>query len=491
MGFNPLHPPADPEHPAWHNLHPGIGNQCFREQIFNTAKYPATRELKPSDFRWQVANAEAPGTSDTSQVATDHIDNAGVINNIAYLNYRPKHEEKMANGSVRPVFHVLKDGADSVGSACLDDPTAKPGVNDTACAALRGYVNIGLCADVWMSLHDPVYGLKKAQTPFHIQRSRQQSKPCDEAWTGTVSRLEGLEAFLRTLGPLHLDDADGGSQYMPKDAAVLTRGKLVFAENCARCHSSKQPPQGYKGSAVDWFRAAVLRDDFLEQNFLSDEEKYPVSEIGTNAKRALASNAERGQIWEEFSSESYKTAPYVPVTGLVNPLAPAFHLHSVTANGGRGYYRTPTLLNVWATAPFLHNNALGLYNGDPSVAGRLAAYESAMTMLLWPERRPGPKSIRRTTQPSRFAFEDGGIVCIARNTPVDLIANIRVAPRDHPGPNKLVSDLLCPITGSGALNPLFLRMDNAPDFVEDRGHTYGAKLADADKRALIEYMKMF
>ena len=291
VGFNPLHPPADPEHPAWHNLHPGIGNQYFREQIFNTAKYPATRELKPSDFRWQVANAEAPGTSDTSQVATDHIDNAGVINNIAYLNYRPKHEEKMANGSVRPVFHVLKDGADSVGSACLDDPTAKPGVNDTACAALRGYVNIGLCADAWMSLHDPVYGLKKAQTPFHIQRSRQQSKPCDEAWTGTVSRLEGLEAFLRTLGPLHLDDADGGSQYMPKDAAVLTRGKLVFAENCARCHSSKQPPQGYTGSATEWFRAAVLRDDFLEQNFLSDEEKYPVSEIGTNAKRALASNA--------------------------------------------------------------------------------------------------------------------------------------------------------------------------------------------------------
>jgi hypothetical protein len=29
VGFNPLHPPADPEHPAWKNLHPGIGNQYF------------------------------------------------------------------------------------------------------------------------------------------------------------------------------------------------------------------------------------------------------------------------------------------------------------------------------------------------------------------------------------------------------------------------------------------------------------------------------
>ena len=41
------------------------------------------------------------------------------------------------------------------------------------------------------------------------------------------------------------------------------------------------------------------------------------------------------------------------------------------------------------------------------------------------------------------------------------------------------------------MNPLFLLMDNAPDFVQDRGHIYGAGLGDADKRALIEYMKMF
>lgn len=61
VGLNPLHPPANPEHPAWRNLHPGIGNQYFREQIFNTAKYPAARELKPDDFRWQVAHAEPPG----------------------------------------------------------------------------------------------------------------------------------------------------------------------------------------------------------------------------------------------------------------------------------------------------------------------------------------------------------------------------------------------------------------------------------------------
>jgi hypothetical protein len=51
--------------------------------------------------------------------------------------------------------------------------------------------------------------------------------------------------------------------------------------------------------------------------------------------------------------------------------------------------------------------------------------------------------------------------------------------------------ILCQITGSGAVNGLFLTVDDAPDFVQDRGHTYGAKLPDADKRALIEYAKTF
>lgn len=491
VGFNPLHPPADPEHPTWHNLHPGIGNQYFREQIFNTAKYPSQRGLKPSDFRWQVANAEPPGTSDTSQVATDHIDNASTINTIVDLNFRPMHTEVTADGVTRHVFHVLKDGADSVGAACLDDPTEKPGVNDTACAALRGYVNIGVCAGVWTTLQDPVYGLKRAQTPFDVKRARHESKPCDESWTATVARLEGLEAFLRTLGPLHLVDAEGGGQFLAKDEAVLKRGKIVFAENCARCHSSKRPLEGDEGSEVQWFREAVLREDFLEGNFLSEDEKHPVSEIGTNAERALASNAERGQIWEEFSSETYKNMPPVRITGLVDPLNLLLPLPPVEATGGRGYYRTPSLANVWATAPFLHNNSVGLYNGDPSVAGRLAAYESGMEQLLWPGRRPGLKSIRRTTEKSRFEIEEGSSLCVARNTPVDLITNIRVAPREHFGRDKFMDNVLCSITGSGATNALFLIMDNAPDFVQDRGHTFGAGLADADKRALIEYMKTF
>ena len=37
----------------------------------------------------------------------------------------------------------------------------------------------------------------------------------------------------------------------------------------------------------------------------------------------------------------------------------------------------------------------------------------------------------------------------------------------------------------------FLEVNVCPDFIEDRGHTYGRELSDQDKRALIEYMKYF
>jgi hypothetical protein len=36
-----------------------------------------------------------------------------------------------------------------------------------------------------------------------------------------------------------------------------------------------------------------------------------------------------------------------------------------------------------------------------------------------------------------------------------------------------------------------IEVNMCPDFIEDRGHTYGRDLSDQDKRALIEYVKYF
>ena len=70
-----------------------------------------------------------------------------------------------------------------------------------------------------------------------------------------------------------------------------------------------------------------------------------MSEVGTFRCRALHSNHMTGHIWDQFGSETLRAQP--PDPNLVEP-----------HDGGRGYYRNISLLNVWAHAPFMHNNVV-------------------------------------------------------------------------------------------------------------------------------------
>ena len=132
--------------------------------------------------------------------------------------------------------------------------------------------------------------------------------------------------LLKSATPHRLKDAPGGDKYLTSDAAVLTRGKIVFAERCARCHSSKAPeiapaldPGGCAGANYmdcwkrywDWtktdeykqqMRKLVLADDFIESNYLSNDLRIPVTLLETNACSPLATNALSGDIWDNFSS---------------------------------------------------------------------------------------------------------------------------------------------------------------------------------------------
>ena len=141
---------------------------------------------------------------------------------------------------------------------------------------------------------------------------------------------------------------------------------------------------------------------------------------------------ERGHVWAEFSSETYKKQPAIgSISGLYNPQEPDKPLEWELKGGGRGYYRTPTLVSMWATAPYLHNNALGMYVKDPSVRGRMLAFYDAAEKLLWPERRLGVQSIIVTSIDTEL--QDPGprqADRIPAGTPVDLIA--RVDPREVP-----------------------------------------------------------
>src|SRR5438094_7918280 len=118
--------------------------------------------------------------------------------------------------------------------------------------------------------------------------------------------------FLGSTDPHYLKDAPGGPRYLAEDAATLQRGKVVFADRCARCHSSDIPPlpsgldlEGANGpgyltawnaswawTKTDDFRPQmpekVLRDDFLEGNYLSTELRVPITRRGIIACRAPA-----------------------------------------------------------------------------------------------------------------------------------------------------------------------------------------------------------
>ncbi len=472
IAYDPLQPPKDNEKPLWENIVGALGNQYLREgQLFGS-------NIPETDFRKQLINSQPPGTSDTSRNATDHIDNPNTINAIFNLPDRPRYEEVMNDGTTQKVPHILKDGADSVG---------------VALASERVYINIGSCSDYWLKLHDLGRG-RTAQKPFDIATAR---KEC-EFWPKTEARMADAEAFLNTIKPMYLKDAPGGKAYLTKDREVLKKGKIAFADTCAKCHSSKQPPAEVLADpeqAKQWYRESVLSSDFLEHNFLSDDKRKPVTQIGTNAARALGTNAKQGHVWEQFSSKTYKELPSPGKLTLENPFDEDKPIVFDMPAGGTGYYRTPSLISVWSSAPLLHNNLLGKYTEDPSVAGRMEAFNDAIEKLLWPEKRD--RVINVTDRDSHL--ELGSLKAeVPKGTPIKLLANLD--PREIPRvlQRKLNSDLGGKVLGSlvkfvpdKVLTPLLLKYNQAPDFIEDHGHEFGADLPDEDKLALIEFLKTF
>src|SRR5262249_24523403 len=150
-------------------------------------------------------------------------------------------------------------------------------------------------------------------------------------------------------------------------------------------------------------RDIVADPDFLKDNFLSTDARIPVTLLRTNACSPLGTNAIRDNIWDNFSSETYKTLPPVGRVTVQDPFTAA-HWQYRMPGGGLGYTRVPSLVSVWSTAPFLLNNRLGPrpFSDDVSVDGRMKVFEGAIEQLLWPETREREKGfdgyIARTTE---------------------------------------------------------------------------------------------
>lgn len=443
VGPNPLKPPADPENPQWENLSSNVGAQYFWvDRIF-------AWEADPKSFAFQLFHTSRPGSLDTSLVSSDNINNPRTMN--AVYNLLPRlqvakawGQETLKGGGLNnkqfndfvpndPLLsqffkapdtvwtpHVLKDGSDSVG----------------ALGALnRVYLNIGLFSEEWL-LHFNALTGGKPTTPIQIKDARDHSV----YWQATEAQTPGMALFfLKSTAPQHLADApDGAAEVSRASASDMATGRKVFAERCARCHSSKYPDppadaspgncagpnymncfaKYWKWTKTDEYktkmRAVVNAPDFLEGNYLSTDVRIPVTLLQTNACSPLATNSIAGSIWDNFSSQSYKDLPSVGTITVHNPMTGAERAFNMPA-GGRGYTRPPSLISMWSTAPYLLNNSLGTFNVSPSVNARLASFNDSIEQLLWPEKRKkdsqlGDKGvflIDRTTERSYLRVPTG------------------------------------------------------------------------------------
>ena len=148
-------------------------------------------------------------------------------------------------------------------------------------------------------------------------------------------------------------------------------------------------------------RKEVAKPDFLEGNFLSTDRRVSIQEIGINACSPLATNAIRDNIWDNFSSETYKTLPATGQITVYNPIDGTPWQYDMPG-GGRGYVRPASLISLWSSAPYLQNNSVGIFNGDPSVKGRMAAFNDGIEKMLWPEKRdkdPYPRQADSGAEP--------------------------------------------------------------------------------------------
>ena len=569
ISMAPTNPPADPENPTFANMNSNPGAQYFwvdRIFIWNPVNVKA-------NFIYQLFHTQKPGSLDTSFVSTDSINNPRTMNAVYNLTARLKAaeswKEQLDGGGkdnkqfndypqTKALSHlflppdtvwtprVLKDGSDSVGGLG---------------ALNRVYLNIGLFSEEWLLHFRPLVGGKRI-TPIKISDANKNST----YWQVTQNTTPDMALFfLKTAQPDKLADTPHGKAN-PPDAAKLDRGKVVFAENCARCHSSKQPPnvcllgQPCKagqiientGEYFEWMRTEVKKPDFLTDNYLSTDRRVSIQEIGINACSPLGTNAIRDNIWDNFSSETYKNLPGQGQITVYNPIDGTPWQYDMRG-GGRGFVRPATLISVWSTAPFLQNNSVGPFNWNPSVESRLNSFNKSIEQMLWPEKRdkdpyvgdkiPGPSLIPRTTSRSYlkvpagylpgelipfsewgawlnrlapWAFDiegDLNLGPIPKGTPVNLLTNLELLSESTDLKDKaehkkklikLVFDLKKALkslprdaTDEQATAafvkyvPQLLEISKCPDFIINKGHYFGSNLGDNDKFSLIEFLKTF
>ncbi|HMW41549.1 MAG TPA: di-heme-cytochrome C peroxidase [Plasticicumulans sp.] len=251
-----------------------------------------------------------------------------------------------------------------------------------------------------------------------------------------TQQLDGLERLLTTLWSPEWPSKYAG----PLDATLVARGKTLFAANCAGCHQNIDA----KGSVTF---------DRADPNRRITAQMIDLGKVGTDphmAKNVLACTADTGPL----NGRPVAVLPFGPklkpkdlcvnVTGNVvvgailgnNPPASLFQVleflkgsQALKAKLMNPQYKARPLNGIWATAPYLHNGSV------PTLAD----------LLQPPAQRP------KTFHVGDREFDAGKVGYVTDRGPFVY--------------------------------------DTAEPGNSNAGHLYGTKLATADKRALLEYLK--
>jgi len=564
VGPDPSNPPANFEQPKFANLNNNPGAQYFWiDRLF-------LWEQDKSNFTWQLFHTSLPGTLDTSFISTDSINNPRTMNAVYDIGGRLAsaarfgkekletggsgdnkqfndyaHTEFLSQFYEKPntvhAAHVLKDGADSVGILG---------------ALNRVYLNIGLFSEDWLQHFRPLVGGKEV-SPIEISVARKNSA----MWNSNETQTQDLALFFAVSAtPNDLASAPSASDYLTEDEATLTHGKEVFATTCARCHSSKIPKAPADVDDNDWneywawsktdsfkhtMTEMVLDESFLQGNYLSTGKRIPVTLLGTNACSPLATNGIRDNIWDNFSSETYKNLPSVGPYSMQNVTTGDWFDFDMPA-GGRGYTRVPSLTSLWSTAPYGLANTVGKFRYEGTVEARMDSFNDSIRKWLWPETRktdvqmvaelglPASRAqpkldgyVFRTTEKSWLKVKIGflpdllqkppligllsdliegdtlSIGPIPAGAPINLLANLQVLSEDRSlkarvkHAKNLVKVLVkivkalksipqdasneAAMAAFAPVVPDLISLSNCPDFVVNRGHYFGTNKLPASE----------
>ncbi|MBP6708180.1 MAG: cytochrome c, partial [Candidatus Accumulibacter sp.] len=436
-------------------------------------------------------------------------------------------------------------------------------------AIQRVYFNIGSCSEqCWVNHFSDMRQVDPeqrgfGQTPFNIGQCR---RDCPN-FRAIEDRLQNVLDFFASAESDQTDlaaarartrqAANPAASYGRADfvadleqefgKGAVTRGQAVFAENCARCHSSIPESVGGPFRNRDFAAANEQHPRQVRSDFLGNDQPTPVTEVGTFRCRALHSNHKAGHLYMEYASDTLRQQPVVADIPERNELK----------DGGRGYYRNISLVNVWATAPFMHNNAIGpeicgkpanqandfhraryvdasgkllaqqpdCLRYDPSVDGRFELYKRSMFELLHPKERGfkrtltnadllidvGVRPLDGTTEKPLFGF---GQVKVPAGTSAgflnglthkQLVGDLFLAKRDPakleavgkkdqvPTLQAMADEILKqPARFVDILREqrdfLSANYQTCTQEIENEGHRFGEDLSAADKKALTAFL---